>query len=157
MCAPPTQLLSTPLHVATRTGHLDIVEHLIHCGVDINSPDRVSATSRCLLSPCPLGDAVHRARLHLLQEGDTALHDATRLSRYKIIKMLILHGADMMARNLVSGVKCAYAIVCHPDLNLCPLSQAGKTPTDLVQQWQVDTRQALETKEQPQEETEVPA
>uniref|UniRef100_G1NBR1 Ankyrin repeat domain 2 n=1 Tax=Meleagris gallopavo TaxID=9103 RepID=G1NBR1_MELGA len=128
------KLLSTPLHVATRTGHLDIVEHLIHCGVDINSPDRVSATSRCSLSPCPLGDAVHRARLHLLQEGDTALHDATRLSRYKIIKMLILHGADMMARNL-----------------------AGKTPTDLVQQWQVDTRQALETKGRPQEETEVPA
>jgi len=38
-----------------------------------------------------------------------------------------------------------------------PPSQAGKTPTDLVQQWQVDTRQALETKERPQEETEVPA
>ncbi|XP_074964386.1 ankyrin repeat domain-containing protein 2 isoform X1 [Phalacrocorax aristotelis] len=73
-CLPPPhiKLLSTPLHVATRTGHLDIVEHLIHCGVDINSPDR---------------------------EGDTALHDATRLSRYKIIKMLILHGADMMAKN----------------------------------------------------------
>uniref|UniRef100_A0A8C9FRW9 Ankyrin repeat domain 2 n=1 Tax=Pavo cristatus TaxID=9049 RepID=A0A8C9FRW9_PAVCR len=122
------EVVRTPLHVATRTGHLDIVEHLIHCGVDINSPDRVSATPRCSLSQCPLGDAVHRARLHLLQEGDTALHDATRLSRYKIIKMLILHGADMMARNL-----------------------AGKTPTDLVQQWQVDTRQALETKERPQD------
>lgn len=40
---------------------------------------------------------------------------------------------------------------------LCPLLQAGKTPTDLVQQWQVDTRQALETKEQPQGEMEVPA
>uniref|UniRef100_A0A8C3QNA2 Ankyrin repeat domain 2 n=1 Tax=Cyanoderma ruficeps TaxID=181631 RepID=A0A8C3QNA2_9PASS len=100
-------LLSTPLHVATRTGHLDIVEHLIHCGVAINAPDR---------------------------EGDTALHDATRLSRYKIIKTLILHGADMMTKN-----------------------EAGKTPTDLVQQWQVDTRQALETKEQPQGEMEVPA
>lgn len=41
--------------------------------------------------------------------------------------------------------------------SLCPLLQAGKTPTDLVQQWQVDTRQALETKEQPQGEMEVPA
>lgn len=155
--APPTQLLSTPLHVATRTGHLDIVEHLIHCGVDINSPDRVSATPTCSLSPCSLGDAVHRARLLLLQEGDTALHDATRLSRYKIIKVLILHGADMMARNLVSGMRCARAVVCHPVPNRCPPSQAGKTPTDLVQQWQVDTRQALETKERPREETEVPA
>lgn len=38
----------------------------------------------------------------LLQEGESALHDAVRLSRYKIIKLLILHGADMMAKNLVS-------------------------------------------------------
>ncbi|XP_032850868.2 ankyrin repeat domain-containing protein 2 isoform X4 [Tyto alba] len=38
-------------------------------------------------------------------EGDTALHDATRLSRYKIIKMLILHGADMMAKNQVSRAR----------------------------------------------------
>lgn len=45
----------------------------------------------------------------------------------------------------------------HPSPSLCPLLQAGKTPTDLVQQWQVDTRQALETKEQPQGEMEVPA
>ena len=42
---PLLKLLSTPLHVATRTGHADIVEHLIHCGVDINSPDRVSAVA----------------------------------------------------------------------------------------------------------------
>ncbi|XP_026706782.1 ankyrin repeat domain-containing protein 2 isoform X1 [Athene cunicularia] len=131
------KLLSTPLHVAARTGHLDIVEHLIHCGVDINSPDR---------------------------EGDTALHDATRLSRYKIIKMLILYGADMMAKNHVSRGRSApgpfAAPPCYTTLapaSLCLLLQAGKTPTDLVQQWQVDTRQALETKEQPQGEMEVPA
>ncbi|KAG6922950.1 ankyrin repeat domain 2 (stretch responsive muscle), partial [Chelydra serpentina] len=65
-------------------------------------------------------------------EGDSALHDAVRLSRYKIIKMLILYGADMLAQNL-----------------------AGKTPTDLVQLWQADTRQALETREPG--ETEAPA
>lgn len=41
----PLKLLSTSLHVATRTGHLDIVEHLIHCGVDVNAPDRVSAAA----------------------------------------------------------------------------------------------------------------
>lgn len=101
-----------------------------------------------------------------MQEGDTALHDATRLSRYKIIKMLLLHGADMMAKNQVgrgAGTICCQpfaAPTCRATLapaSLCPLLQAGKTPTDLVQQWQVDTRQALETKEQPQGETEVPA
>lgn len=111
VCSPPKpQLLSTPLHVATRTGHPDIVEHLIHCGVDINSPDRVSRRSppppgvpSTVPVPPPPGMWVHGARLRVPQEGDTALHDATRLSRYKIIKMLILHGADMMARNQVGA------------------------------------------------------
>lgn len=112
--------------------------------------------------PLPRAGPQSLARLHLLQEGDTALHDATRLNRYKIIKMLILHGADMMAKNEVSWGAGARAVCCptmsrHPGPSLCPLLQAGKTPTDLVQQWQVDTRQALETKEQPQGETDVPA
>lgn len=102
-------------------------------------------------------------KLCLSQEGDTALHDATRLSRYKIIKTLILHGADMMAKNEVSvwGQHRGHFLPpCCTTLcpaSLCPLLQAGKTPTDLVQQWQVDTRQALETKELPQGEMEVPA
>ncbi|KAH0504459.1 Ankyrin repeat domain-containing protein 2 [Microtus ochrogaster] len=94
-------LLSTPLHVAVRTGHVEIVEHFLSLGLDINAKDR---------------------------EGDSALHDAVRLNRYKIIKLLLLHGADMMAKNL-----------------------AGKTPTDLVQLWQADTRHALE---HPEPETE---
>ncbi|GCC33044.1 hypothetical protein chiPu_0011511 [Chiloscyllium punctatum] len=66
------ELLSTPLHVATRTGHVECVEHLIACGIDINIKDR---------------------------EGDTALHDAVRLNRYKITKLLILQGADLRASN----------------------------------------------------------
>lgn len=55
---PRLKLLSTPLHVATRTGHPDIVEHLIHCGVDVNSQDRVSvaavqpALGTTLIPPC---------------------------------------------------------------------------------------------------------
>lgn len=49
---------------------------------------------------------------YLSQEGDTALHDATRLSRYKIIKMLILHGADMMAKNQVNKGASTEAICC---------------------------------------------
>lgn len=78
--------------------------------------------------------------------------------------MLILHGADMMAKNQVSrwwgaapGTFATPHCAIPAPASLCPLLQAGKTPTDLVQQWQVDTRQALETKEQPQGETEVPA
>ncbi|KAM3666284.1 ankyrin repeat domain-containing protein 2 isoform X2 [Ammospiza nelsoni] len=130
----------TAVHWACRGGHLDAVKLLQDRGADLNVKDKLLST--------PLHVATRTGHLDIVEhlihcgvdinapdrEGDTALHDATRLSRYKIIKTLILHGADMMAKN-----------------------EAGKTPTDLVQQWQVDTRQALETKEQPQGEMEVPA
>lgn len=59
------------------------------------------------------------ARLRLLQEGDTALHDATRLSRYKIIKMLLLHGADMMAKNQV-GRGAGTRAICCPTMSRRP-------------------------------------
>ncbi|XP_017924715.2 LOW QUALITY PROTEIN: ankyrin repeat domain-containing protein 2 [Manacus vitellinus] len=130
----------TAMHWACRGGHLDAVKLLQDRGADLNVKDKLLST--------PLHVATRTGHLDIVEhlihcgvdinapdrEGDTALHDATRLSRYKIIKKLILHGADMMAKN-----------------------EAGKTPTDLVQQWQLDTRQALETKEQPQGEMEVPA
>ncbi|GAB0192135.1 ankyrin repeat domain-containing protein 2 [Grus japonensis] len=130
----------TAMHWACRGGHLDAVKLLQDHGADLNLKDKLLSTPLHVATRTGHPDVVE----HLIhcgvninspdREGDTALHDATRLSRYKIIKMLLLHGADMMAKN-----------------------QAGKTPTDLVQQWQVDTRQALETKEQPQGEMEVPA
>uniref|UniRef100_A0A8C0ICC6 Ankyrin repeat domain 2 n=1 Tax=Bubo bubo TaxID=30461 RepID=A0A8C0ICC6_BUBBB len=130
----------TALHRSSLEGHTDILQKLLDSGATVNFRDRLDCTA--VHWACRGGhlDAVkllqdHGADLNLKdKEGDTALHDATRLSRYKIIKMLILYGADMMAKN-----------------------HAGKTPTDLVQQWQVDTRQALETKGQPQGEMEVPA
>lgn len=73
---------------------------------------------------------VHGARLRVPQEGDTALHDATRLSRYKIIKMLILHGADMMARNQVgaAGHRGACALRCHPGANPVPALSGWQDP-----------------------------
>lgn len=36
------------------------------------------------------------------QEGDTALHDAVHLNRYKIVKLLIVAGADTTIQNHVS-------------------------------------------------------
>uniref|UniRef100_A0A8B9PCI3 Ankyrin repeat domain 2 n=1 Tax=Apteryx owenii TaxID=8824 RepID=A0A8B9PCI3_APTOW len=130
----------TAVHWACRGGHLAAVKLLQDRGADLNLKDKLLSTPLHVATRTGHPDIVEHlihcgAHINSLdREGDTALHDATRLSRYKIIKMLILHGADMMAKNL-----------------------DGKTPTDLVQQWQVDTRQALETKAQPQGETEVPA
>lgn len=38
-----SQLLSTALHVAVRTGHYECAEHLIACEADLNAKDRVSS------------------------------------------------------------------------------------------------------------------
>ncbi|XP_072482725.1 ankyrin repeat domain-containing protein 2 isoform X2 [Notamacropus eugenii] len=117
----------TAIHWACRGGHLEVVKLLQSHGADINVRDKLLST--------PLHVAARTGRIDIVEyflsmgvdvnskdrEGDSALHDAVRLNRYKIIKMLLLHGADMMAKNM-----------------------AGKTPTDLVQLWQADTRHALE-------------
>ena len=48
------------------------------------------------------------------------MHDAVRLGRYRIVKSLILYGANLRVKN-----------------------QQGKTPVDMVQLWYKDTAQAL--------------
>uniref|UniRef100_A0A2K6M517 Ankyrin repeat domain 2 n=1 Tax=Rhinopithecus bieti TaxID=61621 RepID=A0A2K6M517_RHIBE len=117
----------TALHRSSLEGHVEILEKLLTSGATVDFQDRLDCTA--MHWACRGG---HLEVVKLLQsrgadtnvrdkEGDTALHDAVRLNRYKIIKLLLLHGADMMTKNL-----------------------AGKTPTDLVQLWQTDTRHALE-------------
>uniref|UniRef100_A0ABI7XXQ4 Ankyrin repeat domain 2 n=1 Tax=Felis catus TaxID=9685 RepID=A0ABI7XXQ4_FELCA len=121
------QFRRTALHRASLEGHMEILEKLLESGATVDFQDRLDCTA--MHWACRGG---HLEVVKLLQsrggdtnirdkEGDSALHDAVRLNRYKIIKLLLLHGADMMTKNL-----------------------AGKTPTDLVQLWQADTRQALE-------------
>ena len=49
--------------------------------------------------------------------GDTPMHDAVRLGRYRIVKTLILHGANLRVEN-----------------------QAKKSPIDMVQLWYKETK-----------------
>ncbi|KAF7253190.1 Ankyrin repeat domain-containing protein 2 [Varanus komodoensis] len=131
------RLDATAMHWACRGGHLDVVKLLQEKGANLNVKDKLLSTPLHVATRTGMIDIVE----HLLnngvdissldREGESALHDAVRLNRYKIIKLLILHGADMMAKNL-----------------------AGKTPTDLVQLWQADTREVL--KKQEPDTTEMP-
>lgn len=101
-----TQLCSTPLHVATRTGHADIVEYLLSCGVKINSKDRVGSSSAICVPSLSFARFLFSYLIMFFysQEGDTALHDAVRLNRYKIVKLLVVAGADTKIKNHVSFV-----------------------------------------------------
>ncbi|XP_010188668.1 PREDICTED: ankyrin repeat domain-containing protein 1 [Mesitornis unicolor] len=96
------KLLSTPLHVAVRTGQYDCGEHLIACEADLNARDRVSTDSFLPVSP-QVAPSCHLPRY---------------LTRYKMIRLLILYGADLTVKN------------CQ-----------GKTPMDLVLQWQNGTKE----------------
>ena len=49
--------------------------------------------------------------------GDTPMHDAVRLGRYRVVKSLIMHGANLHVKN-----------------------QMGKTPIDMVQLWYKETK-----------------
>src|SRR4029434_3318141 len=46
------------------------------------------------------------------QEGDTALHDAVRLNRQQIAKLLILSGAETHITNVVSNTHTAHTHTC---------------------------------------------
>ncbi|XP_014813831.1 PREDICTED: ankyrin repeat domain-containing protein 2 isoform X3 [Calidris pugnax] len=128
----------TALHRSSLEGHMDILQKLLDSGATVDFRDRLDCTA--VHWACRGG---HLDAVKLLQDRgadlnlkdkllSTPLHVATRTGHPDIVEHLIHCGVDINS----------------PD-------RAGKTPTDLVQQWQVDTRQALETKEQPQREMEV--
>ncbi|XP_072335753.1 uncharacterized protein ankrd2 isoform X1 [Scyliorhinus torazame] len=116
----------TAVHWACRGGRLEVLKILQGKGAAVNVKDKLLST--------PLHVATRTGQVecveHLIacgininirdREGDTALHDAVRLNRYKITKLLILQGADLRAKNA-----------------------QGKTAIDLVQQWQLETKDAL--------------
>lgn len=37
-----------------------------------------------------------------VQDGDTPMHDAVRINRFKLIKLLMMHGASLNTKNAVS-------------------------------------------------------
>ena len=69
-----SQLLSTPLHVATRVGFAECVNYLVECGARINQED---------------------------SNGDSPIHEAVRLGHVRVVKSLIVHGADLFTKNKV--------------------------------------------------------
>ncbi|XP_078421215.1 ankyrin repeat domain-containing protein 2-like isoform X1 [Cetorhinus maximus] len=114
------------LHWACRGGRLEVLKILQRNGATLNVIDKLLSTPLHVATRTGHAECVE----HLMacgininikdREGDTALHDAVRLNRYKITKLLILQGANLRVKNA-----------------------QGKTPIDLVQQWHLDTKDAL--------------
>jgi len=43
-----------------------------------------------------------------LQDGDTPMHDAVRINRFKMIKLLMMYGASLCTKNCVSTAGRTY-------------------------------------------------
>lgn len=112
------QLHSTPLHVAVRTGHCECAEHLIQCGADVNAKDRVRTLDTTQRSQRKIQcTAVYNTLfcfLPPLKDGDTPMHDAVRINRFKMIKLLMMYGAGLNTKNCVSLEKFSISFLIPP-------------------------------------------
>ncbi|XP_076813277.1 uncharacterized protein LOC143459859 [Clavelina lepadiformis] len=124
------KLNNIPLHWACRGTSFDMVQLLLNNRAKVNFKDKLLNTplhvatrvgfTACVDYLLECGAKINEPD----SEGDTAIHDAVRLGRHKVVRTLILHGADMFLKN-----------------------KDGKTPTDLIQSWYNNVKDAVKQAE----------
>ena len=80
-----------PLHEAAIKNGTDMATLLLKHGADVNAQDMCVQWHACLLQLC---DKVMR----LCSGGQTALHLAALKNHVEVAKLLLEHGADVMAK-----------------------------------------------------------
>ncbi|KAK2491845.1 hypothetical protein MC885_011374 [Smutsia gigantea] len=121
------QFHRTALHRASLEGHVEILEKLLEKGATVDFQDRLDCT---------------------------AMHWACRGGHLEAVKLLRSRGADTNMRDKLLSTPLHVAVrTGHVEivehflslgLDINAKDRAGRTPTDLVQLWQADTRHALE-------------
>ena len=95
----------TPLHLASRHGHVEVVCFLLKLGVDVAAQDKFGSI--------PLHYASNDGQVEIVRilidrgadvkavnaNGRTPLHDASLNGHVEVVYMLIEHGADVTAQN----------------------------------------------------------
>ena len=116
----------TPLHLASREGHLDIARFLVEHGANLAAQDKHGST--------PLHDTSCNGRLDLArffvehganvaaqdQHGSTPLHQASGRGHLDRARFLIEHGANVVAEDQ-NGSTPLYEASAKGDLNLLRL------------------------------------
>ena len=87
-----TQDEETPLHVSSKSGHVDIVNVLLSHGAGIDVKNEASKYS----------DITSIKSLLLIQYEETPLHLSSKSGHVDILNVLISHGADIHVKNKVS-------------------------------------------------------
>ncbi|XP_030642320.1 ankyrin repeat and SOCS box protein 11 [Chanos chanos] len=100
----PAHLLRSPLHEAAKRGHTDCVELLISHGVDadmelaeVGTPLYCACENRS--TECVQRLLVTGVNVQCGRGLDTPLHAAARVGGFKVVELLLEHGADGNCRN----------------------------------------------------------
>jgi ankyrin repeat protein len=141
----------TPLHLASKHGHVKSARILIECGADVTAENEDGETPLYLASQ---EGHVEIARMLIEhgasvmaqnEDGNTPLHLASFLGRMEIARMLIEHGADVMAQaedgeiplHLASSwgkLEVACMLVEH-GADLAARNEVGRTPLHVASYW----------------------
>ena len=123
----------TPLHLASGTGHIEMVEFLLNHGADIELENFIGDTPLLLAARYARYGKYetiktlleHGAKVnHKDENGRSALHDAAMYSGKEVINLLISYGADVNARDehqstplhqaaMLNNIEAAKALVEH--------------------------------------------
>ena len=160
VCSRDSTDSGTPLHLASRNGHVKAACKLIERGADVSAQDKYGKTPLHLASQSGQVDVVRMLIEHgadLTAEfggGLTPLHFASDLGQVEVVRALIELGADLTAQNadgetplhLVSRwgrVEIACMLIEH-GADLTAQNYDGKTPLHLAsQRGQVDVARML--------------
>lgn len=105
----------TPLGLAARHSHVNIVHLLIEAGAEVNGVEESGKTALHLASSSGHKDVVEAliqcgANVRVLDKaGNTPLHEAARHGHVHVAEFLISHGAKSDDRNLESMIALHYA------------------------------------------------
>jgi Ankyrin repeats (3 copies)/Ankyrin repeat len=97
---------NSPLHSATYTEDLEMVQAILDCGVDVNVQNHGGCTPLAYESIGPFKDPRvvrslldHGADPNAWVDGNTALHRASRNGTIEMVRLLVEHGASVEVKD----------------------------------------------------------
>ena len=93
----------TSLHLATHTGQLKIVEHLLKFGANVNAVNNSGSDEDYRPRYSASGDDGEKIIKLLIKNGETSLHLATRMGHLKMLEHLLEYGANVNTVYRTSG------------------------------------------------------
>uniref|UniRef100_A0A4W3K2Q7 Ankyrin repeat domain-containing protein 1 n=1 Tax=Callorhinchus milii TaxID=7868 RepID=A0A4W3K2Q7_CALMI len=146
------QFNRTAMHRACSEGHEEVVSKLLEVGALVEFRDKLCATA---IHWASRGGSLGALKMLLNKNANvnakdklwsTPLHVAVRTGNYECAEHLIACGVDLNARDMEgdTAMHDAVRLNRYRMMKLLMIYGDGKTPIDLVLQWQTGTKEILE-------------